>query len=168
MKKFLGYILSPRKRRLWLAEKRLHKMKQVGEIVYADALYQFLLEYRELPTLAEQRQVNIDMRAHDIGEVVQALATFRNCVIADSPSQKYYTQMPDWYADTPTPTTLIEFMVDRGYLLNIEEIIETIAIQLQEIRHAMPATVNAELVTYYQKKSRRLYQEVIRFGEALL
>lgn len=168
MKKFLGYMLSPRKFWQSLQRHRLHKMMQVGERPYLMALARYHHQYFEPLSTSAMKQVAFNVHTNDIGELGALVTDLHHCITTTDANEKYFRSHPVFYSGTPTRQTLLEYAEEAGYFVDPNQRIITLLVQLKEIDHALTLEFNAEMLSYYDNKAKRLHQELIRVLEALL
>lgn len=163
MKSILRYILSVCNYR----HRRLNKLKHKGDRHYAHALFQYLHTEGNRYGIAEKYRIVINARTHDIGELLKSTKELLDCVSAKD-DRRYYTNLPVWFFRDTVEINLLGYATDAGYFVNVSESIATLHTLLSEITHEMNTIADTDMIPYYDKKARRLYQELISVGTALL
>lgn len=166
MKSFLRYILSLRNYRRWKLERKLNKLKPTGGRVYLTALLGYIESYPRQLSFNERSGIIFDMRTHDIGELMTSLSELHHCIISTG-SDKYYKDLPSWFVGTSESRNLIDYATSDGYFTDIESAMSQIIQLVKEINYAMNTCVETDMIPYYDKKARQLYQELIQLCEAL-
>lgn len=167
MGKYLRYILSLRYWKERLNRRKLHKMKQSDELSYTAALFDYIRRYPKSYDVNLRRLVTATLRSSDIGELLDATVEFHSCVTSEA-GGRYYTRLPYWYNDPPTPVALSDYSVVDGYFTDLEATVNKLGTLVKEIHIGVNKEDNAELSSYYSKKARKLYHELIALGEALM